>query len=213
MYQDRTEAGDSLATRLEGWRGADVVVLALPRGGVPVAAPVAFALGLPLGLMLVRKVGLPGQPELAVAAIAGQEGETLVINEEVAAFAGLTREEIARLAIPERAELARRREAYAAPGLALKGRTVIVVDDGLATGTTMRAAARALRAQGAARVIVAVPVASADALAHVEPEVDEIICPLVPRDFYAVGAHYRDFPQVSDSEVIALLHPGNARGN
>lgn len=207
MYHDRAEAGEILAARLEHWRGADAVVLALPRGGVPVAAPVARALGLPLGLMLVRKIGLPHQPELAVAAIAGQRGETLVVNDAVAGFAGIGRDEIERLARPERAELERRRDAYAAPALALKGRTVIVVDDGLATGTTMRAAVRALRSQGARHLVVAIPVAARDALDLLEPSVDEIVCPQVPAAFNAVGAHYRSFPQVTDAEVIALLHP------
>lgn len=207
MYQDRSEAGAVLAAELEGWRGADVVVLALPRGGLPVAAPVAAALGLPLGVMPVRKVGLPGHPELAVAAIAGPRGQTLVVNDEVAAIAGLTRAEIERLARPERAELERRHALYAPPDLELAGRCAILVDDGLATGTTMRAAIRALRAQGTARVVVAVPVASREALAQIAPEVDEVHCPRIPRPFLAVGAHYRAFPQVSDAEVITLLHP------
>lgn len=206
-FADRTAAGRALAARLEPFRGCDGIVLALPRGGVPVAAEVADALGWPLDLMLVRKVGVPGHRELAAAAIAGPEGEALVINDDVMAEARLSETDVQRLVAPERAELKRRRLAYLGdrPAPDLRGRTVILIDDGAATGATMRAAVRALRRFGPGRIVVALPVASAEAEALFRAEADEVICLAVPQPFYAVGAFYRDFDQVSDGKVVAML--------
>lgn len=207
MFSNRTDAGAQLAARLPAFPKGSAVVLALPRGGVPVAAEIARSKGLPLDLVMVRKVGLPGHSELAVAAIAGPDGEEMVINRDIAGQAGLDRTSIERLAAEERTELRRRQRIYlgSRPAVALTGRTAILVDDGVATGATLLAAIRALRRRGPARFVVAVPVASPEALALLRAEVDEVICLEVPQPFYAVGAHYRDFPQVSDEEVTTLL--------
>ena len=207
MFTDRREAGRQLAERLKGLAGTPAVVLALPRGGVPVAAEIAQALGLPLDLMLVRKVGLPGHRELALAAVAGPEGADMAVNREVAAEAGYTDAEIEALAAPERAEIRRRRELYLA-GRApaeVKGRTAVLVDDGIATGATVRAALQALRRMGPARIVLAVPVAAGDTIEALQGEADEVVCLDTPPLFYAVGAHYADFSQVSDDEVTRIL--------
>lgn len=207
MFHSRAEAGKLLARRLLHLRNSNTVVLALPRGGVPVGAEIASALNAPLDLMLVRKVGLPGQPELALAAIAGANGEELVVNEDVAAALGLGAGEIERLADMERPELARRRAAYLAgrAQVPLVARTVILTDDGVATGATVRAALRALRRARPGRIILAVPVAPPDVLADLQAEADETVC-LETRGFLgSVGAHYAQFPQVGDAEVIACL--------
>lgn len=206
-FADRREAGQELARRLEAYRGTDAVVSALPRGGVPVAAEVARALGLPLTLTLVRKIGVPEQPELAAAAIAGPRGEHLIENPAVVRRAGLDRARLEELAGRQREELLRRAERYLSgrPEVPIRGRAVLVVDDGLATGATMEAAVAALRAAGAARVIVAVPVGAPDTVERLARSADEVICLRTPPLFYAVGAHYRDFPQTSDDEVVRLL--------
>jgi putative phosphoribosyl transferase len=207
LYADRAEAGQALIEPLARFRGSEAVVLALPRGGVPVAAEIARALDLPLGLALVRKVGMPGQPELAVAALAGPQGEALVINEDVARMAGLSDARIADLAAPEREELARRGALWlgAHPLPELAGRPVILVDDGLATGATMRAAIAWARSQDAAEVVAAVPVGASASVAALRGLADDVLCPLCPEFFRAVGLHYRDFRQVDDAEVRALL--------
>jgi putative phosphoribosyl transferase len=207
VFSDRDEAGKALAKRLLPMRGEKPVVLALPRGGVPVAARIAEALDAPLGLMLVRKIGVPGHRELAVGAIAGPEGSQIVINPGVAAMAGLSEDDIARLAEPERAELSRRQRLYlkGRPPLVLAGRVVILVDDGVATGATAKAALLAIRQETPRRIVLAIPVASTEAMAELRPFADEIVCLDVPLMFYAVGAHYRDFPQVEDAEVISIL--------
>ncbi len=207
VYADRVEAGRALIAPLQRYRGSDAVVLALPRGGVPIAAEIARALDLPLGLVLVRKVGMPGQPELAVGALAGPQGETLVINDEVARMAGISETRIAGLAAPQREELARRAELWmgAHPAPDLSGRTAILVDDGLATGATMRAAIAWARSQNASKVVAAVPVGSAESVAALGRLADAVHCPTVPDYFRAVGLHYRDFRQVDDAEVRALL--------
>lgn len=203
---DRRAAGQALAAALGDYAGRDdVIVLALPRGGVPVAAEIATALGAPLDVLLVRKLGLPEQPELAMGAIAS--GGTAVFNEDVLTAARLPEDLIADIIAIERRELERRARLYRGerPWPDLAGRTVILVDDGLATGATMRAAVEAVRAQGAARVVVAVPVAPPDTVARLRNLADEVIAPHQPERFMAVGQWYIDFSQVSDDEVIEAL--------
>jgi putative phosphoribosyl transferase len=206
-FADRSDAGRQLAQALAALRLADPVVLALPRGGVPVALEVARALAAPLDLLLVRKIGAPGQRELAVAAVAEGAGNGLVLDAETMAYSGASQAYVEREADLERREIARRRAAYLggrAP-LPIAGKTALVVDDGIATGTTVRAALRALRARRPAHVVLAVPVASSQALAQIRPLVDDLVCLSEPPAFYAVGAHYDDFRQVSDDEVVAAL--------
>ncbi len=207
MFADRDEAGRELARHLLELRDQAPVVLALPRGGVPVAVRIAEALNAPLDLLLVRKIGVPGHRELAVGAIAGADGQTMVTNPEVAAMARLDARDIERLADAERAELRRRQALYLkdrAP-IDLAGRTVILVDDGIATGATAKAALLAIRQAAPRRVVLAVPVASTEAIEALRPFADEIVCLAIPPMFYAVGAHYRNFPQVEDAEVIDVL--------
>ncbi|MFI1827543.1 phosphoribosyltransferase family protein [Streptomyces sp. NPDC020412] len=204
-YENRDVAGRRLATRLEHLKGRDVVVLGLPRGGVPVAARVARALGAPLDVCLVRKLGVPFQPELGMGAV-GEEG-VRVVNDRVVRLAGVRDDELARVESRERAVLAERARRYRG-GRApepLKGRTVVVVDDGVATGSTARAACRIARARGAARVVLAVPVAPPGWTELLADEADELVCPDTPADFSAVGQFYVDFAQTEDDEVVAIL--------
>lgn len=207
MFSDRAEAGQKLAERLIQIVPKGAVVLALPRGGVPVAAVIAAALGAPLDLMLVRKIGAPGQAELAVGAIAGATGDEVVVNEDVAAMMGLTAQDVRTLGERERPELQRRQALYLAgrEAVALAGRVVILVDDGIATGATAKAALRAIRKSGPAQIILAVPVASPEALVQLSDHADLIVCLEAPAGFNAVGAHYTRFPQVSDAEVLEFL--------
>jgi putative phosphoribosyl transferase len=205
-FRDRAEAGRLLADRLEEYAGRDdVIVLALPRGGVPVGAELARRLGAPLDLFLVRKLGVPGREELAMGAIAS--GGVRVLNDDVVAELGITEEDIARTALAEGRELERREQRYrnGRPVADLRGRTVILVDDGLATGATMRAAALAVRGQGPERVVVAVPVAAEPTCDEFRAEVDEVVCALTPEPFLSVGSWYEDFSQTTDEEVRELL--------
>ena len=206
LFRDRVEAGDALAGLLGHYAGRpDVLVLALPRGGVPVAARVAEALGAPLDVFVVRKLGVPGQPELAMGAIA--TGGVRVVNEQVVGRLRLGEADLQRVAEAEERELARRERSYregrGPPDLA--GQVVILVDDGLATGSTMRAAVAAARRLGPARVVVAVPTAPASTCQRLGEEADEVVCATTPRPFRAVGYSYRSFPQTSDEEVRSLL--------
>jgi len=206
VFDNRVEAGRALARSLSNYRGApDAIVLALPRGGVPVGFEVAQALGLPLDVLVVRKLGLPGQPELAMGAIA--TGGALVLNDEVLRFAGGNEAALEQVRHREQLELERRERQYRGGRLPLQlaGRTGILVDDGLATGATMEVAVRALRGLGATRIVVAVPVASAEARDRIAAVADEIVCLETPAFFSAVGQWYRDFGQTSDAEVIELL--------
>jgi predicted phosphoribosyltransferase len=203
-YENRREAGLDLAQALQPFRARpDAIVLGLPRGGVPVAYEVARALDVPLDVYIVRKLGLPGHEEFAMGAIAS--GGTMVVNPDVERF--VPRLVIDAVAEQERRELERRERLYRGerPPLDLAGRTAILVDDGLATGSTMRAAARAVRQQGAARVVIAVPVAAPDTCADMRGEADEVVCPYTPDPFRAVGLWYEDFDQTSDDEVRDLL--------
>ncbi|MGY1641415.1 phosphoribosyltransferase family protein [Geodermatophilus sp. SYSU D00703] len=204
-FTDRRDAGRRLARRLDVLRGSDVVVLGLPRGGVPVAAEVARALGAPLDVVVVRKLGVPVQPELAMGAVG--EGGVTVVDRRVVALAGVGSAELARVEERERAELDRRARAFRGdrPPVPLTGRTAVVVDDGIATGSTARAACAVVRAQGAARVVLATPVCAREGARSLEPEVDELVCLEVPRWFAAVGQFYADFRPTADAEVVALL--------
>jgi putative phosphoribosyl transferase len=200
------DAGRRLAERLRHLRDEDVVVLGLPRGGVPVAAEVARALDAPLDVIVVRKLGLPAQPELAMGAVG--EGGTLVVNERVLHRAHVGAAEFAEVESRERAEVQRRalRWRGSRPRLSLAGRTALVVDDGIATGATVRAACGVAREQGAARVVLAAPVCSPDTACALRAEVDELVCVETPRSFFAVGRYYTDFRPVSDDQVAEVLH-------
>ena len=205
-FADRTEAGRQLAERLgEYSERDDVIVLGLPRGGVPVAAEVARALDAPLDAFLVRKLGVPGREELAFGAIA--LGGARVLNRDVVASLGIGEETMESVAQREQAELERRAEAYrgSTEPPDVRGRTAILVDDGLATGASMRAAVEAVRALGPERVVVAVPTAARETCAQLEQHVDEVVCLLTPEPFFAVGLWYRDFSETTDDDVRAAL--------
>jgi putative phosphoribosyl transferase len=212
LFADRAEAGRALAARLRGRKLADPVVLAMPRGGVPVAAEIARALGCPLDLVLVRKIGVPGQRELAVAAVVDGGAPELVINEDVAAAAGLRRSYLEAEARRELAEIERRRSVYLGgrARAALAGRTLVLVDDGIATGASIRAAIAALRRQSPGALLIAVPVAPRETVEALAAEVDEVVCLETPEPFYAIGLHYRDFHQLEDAEVVRLLASAEA---
>lgn len=204
-YDDRRGAGRLLAEGLAELRGRDLVVLGLPRGGVPVAAEVARRLGAPLDVLVVRKLGVPRQPEWGFGAIG--EGGVRVVNRDVIAEAGLESAEQESVEAAERAELERRVRSYrqGRSALPVAGRTAVVVDDGLATGATAEAACRVVRGQGAARVVLAVPVGPVHSIARLRRVADEVVCPQTPQVLGSVGAWYRNFAQTSDAEVTALL--------
>ena len=205
-FSNRTEAGRLLAEKLVKYAGrADVIVLGLPRGGVPVAYEVAKRLGVRLDVFIVRKLGVPGFEELAVGAIAS--GGVRVLNQDVMRALPNAEATIESITASETAELERREQSYRAgrPAPELRDRIVILVDDGLATGATMRAAVKALRHRGAAKIVVAVPVGPPDTCREFEEEADETICASVPEFFQAVGQYYEDFSQTSDDEVRELL--------
>jgi predicted phosphoribosyltransferase len=212
-FRDRREAGRLLAARLSAYANRpDVVVLALPRGGVPVAAEVARALGAPLDVFVVRKLGVPGHEEFAFGAIA--TGGVRVLNEDVVRALQIPDRVIDAVAAREQEELARRERVYRGdrPPLDVRGRTVILVDDGLATGATMHAAIRALRQQQPARIVVAVPTASPEACDELKRVVDDVVCATTPDPFYAVGLWYEDFSQTTDEEVRELLARSTGAG-
>jgi predicted phosphoribosyltransferase len=204
-YRDRAEAGRRLGEALESDGFGDAVVLALPRGGVEIGLHVARAIRAPLDVLIVRKLGVPWQPELALGAVASDE--VLLLNQEVIDSTGVSTEEIEEIAATERRELERRETAYRAgrPRVDVRGKTVILVDDGLATGATMRAAVVAVRKRAPARVVVAVPVGAAETVRRLELDADQVVCPLVPRFLMAIGTWYEEFPQLSDDDVRRLL--------
>ena len=211
-FRDRVEAGQRLGRLLARYAGHDdAIVLGLPRGGVPVAAAVADALDTPLDVFLVRKLGVPGHEELAMGAIASGGGRTL--NDDVVADLRISPEVIERVTARESEELARRERLYrgSRPSPEMTNRTIIVVDDGLATGSTMRAAIAALREQRPARIIVAVPVAAPPVCALFDSIADEVVCAITPEPFYAVGLWYEHFKPTSDAEVQHLLRAGQER--
>ena len=206
LFRDRIAAGRLLATKLSAYANRpDVLLLALPRGGVPVAFSVAQELHAPLDVFLVRKLGVPGHEELAMGAIAS--GGIRVLNGNVVGALGISNEVINTVAAEELQELVRRERLYRGdrPPPDMRRRTVILIDDGLATGSTMRAAVAALRRRRPARIIVAVPVGSTEACAEFQNEVDEAVCAVTPDPFYAVGLCYDNFPQITDGEVRELL--------
>lgn len=207
LFRDRSDAGKKLAKALERFRGRDCVILALPRGGVPVAAEVADFLEVPLDLLLVRKIGVPGHEEFAMGAVIDGGAPIVIRDAEVMRMTGTSQFAFDRICRNETREIERRRKLYLGvrPPQKLEGRIAIVVDDGLATGNTMRAALRGARERNPSRLVMAVPVAPANALSDLAGEVDEVVCLATPEPFGAVGLYYDDFSQTSDQEVIALL--------
>ncbi|MDI7246407.1 MAG: phosphoribosyltransferase [Bacillota bacterium] len=205
VFRDRAQAGQLLAKALHQYRGTDVLVLALPRGGVPVAAEIARTLSADLDIVIPRKIGAPGDTELAIGAVSGHGGA--LINEDLVRALGVPEEYIGQAIARERAEIQRRSRLYrgARPAPRIQGRTVIVVDDGIATGYTMLAALRGVREENPARLVAAVPVAPPDSVERLEAEADEVVVLSRPTPFFAVGQFYEDFSQVSDEEVQDLL--------
>lgn len=214
IYRDRTDAGKQLATLLKRYADRrDVLVLALPRGGVPVAYEVAHELKAPLDVFLVRKLGVPGHKEFALGAIA--PGGVRVVNKELASYLGISDQVIEAITAVEQRELERRERVYRGdrPLPDVKDRVVILIDDGLATGSTMRAAAASLRQQKPRSIVVAVPVASPETCEEFRNEVDEIVCAVTPAHFQGVGLWYQDFSQTSDEEVRDLLKRAQGQHN
>lgn len=207
LFRDRNDAGRQLAEALVKYKNRHPVVLALPRGGVPVAAEVAERLEAPLDLVLVRKIGAPMQPELAMGAVVDGEQPVIVRNQDIVDLTGVSEETFDAICKEELEEIDRRRERYLGNRARsdVKGQVAIVVDDGIATGATTLAAIRALRNRGPKELILAVPVAPLETLQRLHGEVDAIVCLDTPRDFGAIGYYYRDFSQVSDDEVVAIL--------
>lgn len=207
MFTDRTDAGVRLAEALVALGLTDPVVLALPRGGVPVALPVARALGAPLDLLMVRKLGMPGNPELAAGAVVNGAGHDVVFNRQLLRSMGLREEDFAAAISQKLSEIEARRKLYLegrAP-VSLKGHSVIVVDDGIATGATVKAALKALQRRDTGLIILAIPVAPRDTLDELASLADKVVCLEVPSSFYAVGAHYRVFDQVENAAVQKML--------
>jgi predicted phosphoribosyltransferase len=207
LFTNRRDAGRQLAERLTAYRGKPAVVLALPRGGVPVAAEVAQALGAPIDLVLVRKIGIPFHPELAMGAVADGERPITVRNEDVIGMFGIATEAFAVARDEQLKEIERRRAAYlhGRTPAQVAGRIAIVVDDGVATGATTRAALRSVRARGPSRLVLAVPVGPGDVLQDLEAEADEVVCLFNHLPYGAIGSQYLDFRQVSDDEVADIL--------
>lgn len=213
-FSDRSSAGRELASALMAKKLVDPVVLALPRGGVPVATEIANALKAPLDIVLVRKIGVPYQPELAVAAVVDGDSPEVVVNEDVAQLADIPAGYVDEQVRRELKEIERRRSVFLQrrDRVRLEDRTIILVDDGIATGASVRAALKALRKKHPRRLILAVPVAPAETLDDLKSEVDEIVCLRMPQPFIAIGVHYRDFHQLNDDEVVALLAAQAAEG-
>jgi len=204
-FRNRIEAGQRLAALLQEYKGQDIVVVAIPRGGVVLGYEVALELEAPLDIVIPRKIGAPGNPEFAIGSVT--EDGARVLNKETVDMLGVSREYLERTTEEEIAEIKRRVTTYrrGAEPENVAGKTVIIVDDGLATGVTMRAAVASMRKRGASRIVVAVPVAPPDTVRELSKDVDRVICPVVYEPFYAIGQFYDDFSQVEDDEVIRLL--------
>jgi len=213
IFRDRNDAGRRLAESLRNFAGPQTVVIGLPRGGVFVASEESAAIGAPLDVLVVRKLGAPGQPELGIGAIG--EDDIEVLNPDLIGMLGITQAELDAVREAERAELRRREARYRRgnPPLPVAGKTVLLIDDGLATGITAKAAARVLRARGAGRIVLAVPVGAPDTVHDLRGEVDEIVCLEVPRWFRAVGQWYEDFRQTTDAQVVECLDGAAERGS
>lgn len=206
IFNNRIEAGRALGEHLKYLQGQDVIVLGLPRGGVPVAREVSKTIHAPLDVIVVRKLGVPTQPELAMGAIG--EGGALFINNEVLRIIQISPEDFAQVQKREEEEVKVRALKFRGgrPSKSLKGRIALIVDDGIATGSTAQAACKVARAMGAGKIILAVPVGSKEATSALKKDADEVVCLETPKDFFAVGEWYRDFASVSDEEVVDLLH-------
>lgn len=206
FFANRSDAGKQLANRLLYLAKHDVVVLGLPRGGVPVAFEVAQTLKCPLDIIIVRKLGVPSQPELAMGAIG--EDDVRIIDSYITSLYRITDAELIAIEEKERTELMRRIQCFRGdlPRLSLKGKTVIIIDDGIATGSTARAACSIARAQGATHIVLAIPVAPPSTIAELRQDADEVVCLYTPESFLSIGLWYADFSQTSDNEVITLLH-------
>lgn len=213
LFADRKDAGRKLAAALSNFKGQDCLVLALPRGGVPVAAEVALALHAPLDILLVRKIGAPYQPELAIGAVVDGGAPVIVRNPEVIRLSGTTEHQFETICSQQLKEIERRRKLYLQgfQPLSPKDRIAIVIDDGIATGATMRAALQATRMRHPKRLVLATPVAAPDTIEALRGEVDEIVCLESPEDFGAVGRFYSDFEQTTDDEVVSTLARLRAR--
>jgi putative phosphoribosyl transferase len=207
MFKNRKDAGRRLAARLLKYKDEHPVVLALPRGGVPVAYEVAMALNAPLDVVVVRKLGAPGQPELGIGAVVDGDHPQSVLNEEVVRLLGVSDDYVNREVARELREIRRRQESYRSGRSpeGIEGRTAIVIDDGIATGGSVRAALRGVRRSNPRRLILAVPVAPPETVESLQPEVDELVCLSMPVFFHAVGQFYEDFRQTTDEEVVELL--------
>lgn len=214
-FADRMDAGRRLADRLAGLKEADPLVLALPRGGVPVAHVIAERLGADLDLLMVRKIGVPWQPELALAAVVDGDQPQTVVNDEVAQLVPVPPDYLRKETERQLREIEARRARYLGDRkpFAVTGRTVVVVDDGIATGASMRAALKALRRQRPARLVVATPLAPADIVEQLRSEADEVVCLASPDPFLAIGMHYGDFAQTSDEEVGAIMARHHGAGD
>jgi putative phosphoribosyl transferase len=216
VFANREVAGQLLAKEVARLQPEAPVVFALPRGGVPVAAPVAVVLNAPLDLLLVRKIGVPWQPELAAGSVIDGEQPDIVLNDDVVRAAGLSASDIRSIADAELKEVERRRAIYmpGRPPMSAKGRTAILVDDGMATGASMRAAVAAVRRRGPRRIVVAVPVAAAETVREFRAIVDDLVCLAAPAHFGSVGYYYDDFQQLSDADVTSVLKSiGKPRGD